>query len=300
MHVRDLDLNLLRVLDALLRERHVTRAASRIGLSQAATSHALARLRKAFDDPLLVRVGRELRLTPEAERLSPFVGEIMRLVDESLQAPQFDPSTTTATFTLVLPDFLASELLPTLTQDLNQHAPNATLVVQSMSALRDPSVSSSLDAIVLPTDRVSPAEPSIFVGGVRWHGLAADENESVDQPLDLDAFCRLPHLVVHRALVHTWIDEYLEKHHRARNIALRVSNSELIRRVMPNTDLVTIGADVAQLGPGLRTFEVPLELPPLEYQVTWSKRLTEDPASAWFRNRFTQLCRRRLSSSTDP
>src|SRR3954471_5520200 len=74
VHTRNLasvDLNLLVVLRALLTERHVTRAASRVGLSQSATSHALSRLRELYGDPLLVRSGRQLSLTPRAQRLLP-------------------------------------------------------------------------------------------------------------------------------------------------------------------------------------------------------------------------------------
>ena len=76
-------------------------APAQLGLSQAATSHALARLRKAFGDQLLVRSGQTLQLTPEAERLVPIVEDIMRLVNSSLSTPDFDPATSTATFSLV-------------------------------------------------------------------------------------------------------------------------------------------------------------------------------------------------------
>ena len=73
-----IDLNLLVALRALLNERHVTRAASRLGLSQSATSHALSRLRELYEDPLLVRSGRVLQLTPRAARLLPSLGAAER------------------------------------------------------------------------------------------------------------------------------------------------------------------------------------------------------------------------------
>src|SRR5262245_52622617 len=94
-----IDLNLLVVLRALLSERHVTRAAARVGLSQSATSHALSRLRALFADPLLVRSGRALVLTPRAARLLPALerglGDLTSAVSGE---PAFEPSTARRTF----------------------------------------------------------------------------------------------------------------------------------------------------------------------------------------------------------
>src|SRR6187551_2551345 len=94
-----IDLNLLVVLRALLRERHVTRAAARVGLSQSATSHALARLRELYADPLLVRQGRALGLTPRAARLLPALERGLGDLESAVAGePEFEPSTARRTF----------------------------------------------------------------------------------------------------------------------------------------------------------------------------------------------------------
>ena len=93
MHFEQLDLNLLVALDALLTERNVTRAAERVFIAQPAMSRALARLRRQFDDPLLIRVGRELRLTPVAQALIEPVRDALLQVQAALGTrPAFDPA----------------------------------------------------------------------------------------------------------------------------------------------------------------------------------------------------------------
>src|SRR5690348_10719963 len=101
-----IDLNLLVVLRALLGERHVTRAARRVGLSQSATSHALARLRELYGDPLLVRRGKELVLTPRALRLLPTLerglSDLKAVVDAE---PAFDPRSSRHRFAIGMADY---------------------------------------------------------------------------------------------------------------------------------------------------------------------------------------------------
>ena len=105
------DLNLLVVLDVLLQERNVTRAAKRLHRTQSATSHALGRLREQLGDPLLVRVGGEMRPTPKAEQLAGEVSRILRTIARVLaQRGAFDPATTDRVFTLAGPDFVAATL----------------------------------------------------------------------------------------------------------------------------------------------------------------------------------------------
>ena len=97
------------VLDVLLQERNVTRAAKRLHRTQSATSHALGRLREQLGDPILVRVGGEMRPTPKAERLAGEVSRILRTIGRVLaQEGAFDPATTDRVFTLAGPDFVAA------------------------------------------------------------------------------------------------------------------------------------------------------------------------------------------------
>ncbi len=115
MNLRNIDLNLLVVLDALLSERNVSRAGQRIGLSQSAMSAALARLREVFHDPLLVRVGRELALTRNAEELTLPVRETLARIEQTLlQRRTFDPKTDAHTFSISASDYACLVLLDAL------------------------------------------------------------------------------------------------------------------------------------------------------------------------------------------
>src|SRR5919198_2534586 len=112
MNLKSADLNLLVALDALLTERNVTRAAERLSLGQPATSAALRRLRRLFDDQLLVRRGRVMELTPLARTLVTPVREILQGIDGLLSIrPEFDPECDERSFSVMASDYVALILL---------------------------------------------------------------------------------------------------------------------------------------------------------------------------------------------
>ncbi len=295
-----MDLNLIRALDALLHECHVSRAAERLELSQAATSHALARLRKTFDDPLLIRSGRELVPTPEADRLKPIAAEIMRLAGDALQAPHFDPATSNATFTLVSPDFLAAEILPTMTMLLQAQAPDVRLEYYSAPAPQDSDLRGRIDAALLPAERVLKSRDSIHACHIRWHGLAGAHNPVAGTSPSLKEFCALPHIVVDRALMHRHLDDLLGSMGLTRTIAMRVTNYALIPHLLATTNLVTIASVTTPIGPEVASFTPPVDVPALEYRICWSRRLALDPGSIWFRERIAEVCADKLPDGNGP
>src|SRR4051812_4402235 len=125
-----LDLNLMVVLQALLAERNVTRAARRVGLSQSAASHALGRLRQALGDPLLVRSGRRLDLTPRAVALLPPLERgLLELASAVVGEPRFDPRTARRSFTMSMADYGQAVLLPPVLARLRRQAPGFDLTV---------------------------------------------------------------------------------------------------------------------------------------------------------------------------
>ena len=128
MNFQAFDLNLLRVFDALMRERSVTRAGERVGLSQPAVSAALARLRAALDDQLFVRRGTEMAPTLRAEDLANPVREALAAMERALFGERrFDPATTHSTFTLLGADFFSTLVMPRLAARLRREAPGVRL-----------------------------------------------------------------------------------------------------------------------------------------------------------------------------
>jgi DNA-binding transcriptional LysR family regulator len=131
--LRRIDLNLLVILDALLSEQHVTRAAERLHLSQPAVSHALARLRDLLGDPLLVRAGAGLVPTSRAMELMAPLTEALAQVQSLLAPNAFDPATTRRTFRLAMSDYGAAIVLPGLIRTLRSEAPGIDLQISHAS-----------------------------------------------------------------------------------------------------------------------------------------------------------------------
>jgi DNA-binding transcriptional LysR family regulator len=132
-NVSSIDLNLLIALAALLEDRNLTRAAEKTNMSQPAMSGALARLRRHFGDELLAREGREYRLTPLAEQLLPDVRDALRQVERTLDArPEFDPATSTRTFSLVMSDYAVTVLVDPLLRRVHEVAPGVGLTIDPL------------------------------------------------------------------------------------------------------------------------------------------------------------------------
>lgn len=131
--LRKIDLNLLLALHALLSERHVTRAALRLHRSQPAVSHALAQLRKHFDDPLLVRQGGGMALTARAQSLAQPLQDALSNLESLLATPLFEPAKAQRRFRLSLSDYASRIILPHLLRHLRQVAPGVDLAISQAS-----------------------------------------------------------------------------------------------------------------------------------------------------------------------
>ena len=129
LNLRTFDLNLLKVFDAVMAERSLTRAAHQLSLTQPAVSNALRRLREALGDDLLMRKGRGLEPTVRALELWPAVQEALQKLQTSLAPSVFDPATATTSFVLTMADATAAELMPGLVDVITREAPGVTLRV---------------------------------------------------------------------------------------------------------------------------------------------------------------------------
>src|SRR6476620_2506100 len=129
MNLNSLDLNLLVALDALLREANVSRAAMRIGLSQPAASHALQRLRDLINDPLLVRTGARMELTPRAQALRAPLAQALDQVRSLFSADAFDAVRSERQFRLMMPDLAVELLMPPLMEKITKLAPHLRIDV---------------------------------------------------------------------------------------------------------------------------------------------------------------------------
>ncbi len=292
MDLHGIDLNLLVAFDALMKERSVTKAGIRIGRTQPAMSAALARLRGLLKDELLVRGPQGLQPTPRAldlaEPLSRALAEIQRTLDFT-QA--FDPSTSSAAFTVGLSDHPTFALLPQLVARLAEAAPSATLHVRNFSARDD-----AIDLLDAGEVDVTVGVPSTKTGRVltqslfeeRFICIVRKDHPTAKNPLDLDAFLALPHLLVspeNERFGH--VDAALAKKGLQRRLALTLPNMYAAPLLIARSDMIaTLMAGVVAASGHLDELvllEPPLSLGSIPFVMSWHRRNDTHPAQRWFR-----------------
>ncbi|MFI6512364.1 LysR family transcriptional regulator [Streptosporangium sp. NPDC050855] len=195
MGLERLDLNLLVTLHALLEERNVTRAGQRIGLSQPATSASLARLRRHFDDELLLRVGNGFELTPLAASLVGATSLAVSVVERVFSAkPDFDPATSDREFTLVGSDYVLTVIGGELTRAVEREAPGVRLRFLQINIPRVDDIDTTLrsvDGLLMPHGFIT-THPAVDVYTDRWVIIADRDHPDLRDGITMDHLRELP------------------------------------------------------------------------------------------------------------
>lgn len=286
-----MDLNLLRVLDALLQENSVTRAAERLGTSPAAVSRTLARLRRAVGDPLLVRAGQGMVPTPRALELQGEVSALLRGCDDVLRpGAGFDPVHLRRTFTVQAADVLLAGLAGTLTDRVHAEAPHVDVVflpeaVEGGPALRQGWVDVELGVLA----HLDPEIRTRQLTRMTLVGVARSGHPLFSGRIDARRFAAADHIGVSRlGKRHGPIDSALAERGLRRRTAVVVPSHTSAMLLARDTDLVALTLDdwlpdaVSALG--LRTFPIPLDLAPVDLGMAWHPRNSSDPGQRWFRD----------------
>jgi DNA-binding transcriptional LysR family regulator len=290
--VAAVDLNLVRVLDALLSEGHLTRAGKRIGLTQSATSHALARLRRLFDDPLFVRTARGLAPTERAQALTEPAREAMQAFERCFRPDEaFVPATSARRFTIGCADYGSFVLAPKLLERLQREAPHVDLgILPPENSFSEQLARGEVDVVVNPAgrDELRAGIRSRPLFRERFVCLVRHGNPILGKRLDLARWASMRHLLVApRGTPGGVVDETLAQLGKQRRVALTVPHFLLAPHLVANSDLVlTIGARVAERFAELlpvRMVEPPVKLPGFEVRMYWHERHHRDPAQRWFR-----------------
>jgi DNA-binding transcriptional LysR family regulator len=291
-----LDLNLLVVLDALLTERHVTRAAGRLGLTQSACSHALGRLRAALGDPLLVRGPRgEMLPTPRAESLAPGLRAALRGLATAVRGePPFDPATARRGFRVAAGDYPELVVLPSLVSLLAREAPGVDVWMVPLALTRDgvaaQLASGAADVAIGPPGLRGPG--GLYTRTLleeRFRCVVRRGHPAAGRRLTLARYCDLAHLLVSpRGTPGSLVDDALAALGRQRRIAASVPHFVVAPHVVASTDLIaTLGERIvaATAAPlGLAVLAPPVELPRFTIAMTWHERTHQDPAQRWLRD----------------
>jgi DNA-binding transcriptional LysR family regulator len=288
------DLNLLLPLKVLLEEGNVTRAGQRLELSQPAMSAALARLRRRFDDELLVRSGRDYELTPFARDLLPEVQHALRLMGAALHLEdEFDATTSRRTFRLAMSDYAIAVLHEPLVRLVEAEAPGVRLSIEPLTpgVRESPTTLIEHDALIAPLGIGFPGESRAF-----WRDrmviLADRANPRVDGGLTLDDLAALPHAAASFGPgVLTPVDRAFGELHVDRRIALQVYGFLPLAFVIEGTDMVAVVPErlarvVARDDGPLTVVELPFEELVLAEGYWFAPDRLSDPAHRWLFGRF--------------
>lgn len=296
VNIHGVDLNLLAVFEALYEERHVGRAAKRVGLSQPATSAALGRLRELFEDPLFLRGGSGMKPTPRADELAQPVQAGLAQFRRALEGERgFDNRMSQRKFRLAMTDLAEWQLMPRLVGRLEKEAPGIQIHVQRLPALflypETEFASKAIDLAIgfLPDARSLPAS-------VHSESLGEDRNvvvARVKHPVlraapDFEMFSELPHCaVIYRSEAVGIIDSLMASRGKQRRLRYASPHFAHVLQAVAGSDMIACVPEryarryAKELG--LRIFPVPLELPPFVTRMLWERRFQEDAGHRWLR-----------------
>ncbi|WP_207062218.1 LysR family transcriptional regulator [Motiliproteus sp. SC1-56] len=301
MNIDRIDLNLLVYLDALLRERNVTKAANQLGLSQPAMSNGLRRLRDLFGDPLLVRTSDGMTPTERANELQPQVRDVLARIEKAVQPnTPFDPSTSDRIFRIVSSDYSESTLMPSLLKRLRNEAPDVRLDLMPPSdATFEDVEQGKIDMVINRFDSMPQSFHQKTVWKDSFSCLISTKNPILDH-FDLDSYAAAKHVWVsktgwgvgvgvnpHDVQRLGWVDAALNRLNRKRRITVFTRHYQAAMLLAERKDLiVTLPSKAARMmrnNPNIVIKSPPFDIPPFELKMAWSPLLQHSPAHRWMR-----------------
>lgn len=287
--LKNLDLNLLKTLDALLEERSVTRAATRLSVTQPAVSGMLTRLRESFADPLFIRTQRGIVPTNRALQLAGPVKRILDDVEQILRPEEFDPATSTLTASLTATDYALQAIVLPFIARLRLAAPNMRVAVRPPedNHTQQQLEKGEIDIAIVTTYAIAPDLHARTLYEERYVcAMGAHHPLANQQDLSLDDFCGWDHALV------SWsgsefngvTDTALQKLGYQRRVSLSVQSFLFLKEVLRTTHLITVvPARLIVPGQGITTREPPLAVPGFTKVAAWHERTHQDPAHQWLR-----------------
>ena len=297
MNTDRLDLNLLLVFEAVLKDRNVTAAGARLGMSQPTMSHALKRLRAMCGDPLFVRTTHGMQPTPYALQLAAPIEQSLETIRSSLdRGLRFDAATTSRTFNLLMTDIGESMFLPRLMAYLRTAAPGVNLVATQIvrDQYRDALQSGSVDLAL--------GQMPNLISGFYQQRLFEDpyvcmvraDHPRIGSRLGMKQYLSEVHLrVALPGSVESVVEQVLAKQGLQRRVALRIPHYLAAPAIIAATDLVVtvprLLSNVLGRGYDLKTLTPPVSLPRIVVQQFWHERNHYDAGNRWLRNAIATL-----------
>jgi DNA-binding transcriptional LysR family regulator len=301
MSFLNMDLNLLRVFDAVMAEQNLSRAATRLAMTQPAVSNAVKRLRESLNNDLFVRNAHGVRATPRAEELWPSVRQALDILQNAIAPSVFDPSEAQATFRLASADSTAALLLPSLVRAIESIAPGIRVQMVPLTT-REPRpmlMSAEIDLAVGSFPGVAtqlsamPGALSVNVGYERLYSgkfvcVMRRGHPLASEALTMDHYCAAHHLQVSfSGRPHSFVDKALASLGRRRDVILTVNQYFTAGRVVARSDLMMVLPFHLIEATGMEEIlvwkELPFSLPEMHVDMLWHERNTRSPAHQWLR-----------------
>lgn len=307
MNLAGLDLNLLVVFDALMAERHVTRAGNRIGMSQSAVSKALNRLRHHLKDDLFIRSSDGMIPTQRATDIAPEISQALRLLESSLDVYEFDPATARRSFTILTNDLIASTLIPDLISYLDTFAPGIDLRLLPTTG-NSPELleKQSADFSITPLLSLPPQMEAVPLLNSHFVVLMRKDHPLCEGELTPQRLVTARHVMVSiRGDDRSKVDLILEDMGLSRRVGITINQFQVGPRIVSQSDLIMIAPEsLARHQAALLDLEirpVPFELPEFfgDMRLVWSRRQSNNPASAWMRNTIIGIANRTINSKLE-
>ena len=309
MNIKRIDLNLLVYLNTLLKERSVSRAAEKLGITQPAMSNALRRLRDLLGDPVLVRTSSGMTPTDRAKVMEPLVVEALSRAELALQPVEnFDAATSSRTFRIMASDYIETTLLAPLMGHLNKIAPGISLDVLTAS---DGSFSDlergDIDMAINRFDHLPDSFHQKSIWRDNFACLVGSEHPAKNA-LTLDAYLESKHIWVSKTGIGVgtgmnpkysqklgWVDEALSDMGKKRRITLFTRHYQVSNYLLESKQLIaTLPARAAlvwQNTPGIVITKPPFPIVPIEIKMTWSPVLHHNIAHKWLRDEINAVAK---------
>lgn len=294
---RNIDPHLLTCLEVLVTERHVTRAAERMNMTQSGMSNALARLRTLFDDPILVRTSHGMEPTARAITLAQRISHVLTSLDSIIASKStFDPATDHASFELVASDYIASTLIAKVISRLRGAAPHVTI---SIDQPNPGSIRRWLDEGLF--DIAIGYWPTFDYGDLYGSTVFSDRlscivrmnHPTIGDDLTIEDYLSLPHAMFGSinstiSSIDMKVDEALRDRGDRRRIGLNVPNFLVLPYIVANSDMIaTIPTNFAKLSAeqhAVRVLPLPFPVAEIDVKMVWHSRTNADAAHMWFRD----------------
>ncbi len=309
MRLGQVDLNLLVILDALLREKNVTRAAASLHMSQPATSTALARLRRVLGDELLHKNGRNLELTPRGESLIEPVRSVLATIEQSIvRPPTFDPAQDSRRFNVIASDYVGGELLRPLLARMTGLAAGLRVDAAPVNARYVASLErDEVDIAILP-DRIIgqgdlPHCSRLRILEDRFVGVVWNGHPHAGTRLDPELLATSPYLMYMVEGEHSIVEDDLDEAGCIRTVVATASGFVSMPFLLAGTEMVAVLPErlVTRVAAAadIRLLEPTMPLQPLHQSAFWHRRRDQDPGHVWLREQLMAVAGLDTKGATD-